>query len=439
MLVTASRLSQIFFNLINQKLFYGHKPSSDLVAILAVYCLHGILNSANLAITFFLKDELGLSPSEMSALLGFTALPWITKPVFGFISDGLPMWGYRRRPYLALAGLLGVFCWITLATLVHTAWIATLIITLSSLSVAVSDLIVDSLIVERAREESLTVAGSLQSLCWSAKAIGGISSSYLIGYMLACIGTRSVLGITAFLPLTVSLLALLIVEPQINERSGWSVIKQQILGLGKIFIQKSIWMPTTFLFLWQLVPTANSAFFFFMTNELGFKSEFLGRVDFVTSIAALIGVWLFQHFLQGIPFRTIFCWAAFLSLIIKMTTLLFITHINRILGIDDHWFSLGDSFILTVVEQITQMPVLVLAARLCPVGIEATMFSLLMSIKNLAHLLSQELSALLMQYLGITQTKFDNLWLLTIVVNFSIILPLIFVGFLPKLDTNTSQ
>ncbi|CCH65330.1 Folate transporter 3 [Richelia intracellularis HM01] len=44
---------------------------------------------------------------------------------------------------------------------------------LSSLSVAVSDVIVDSLVVERAKAESQTEAGSLQSLCWGASALGG--------------------------------------------------------------------------------------------------------------------------------------------------------------------------------------------------------------------------------------------------------------------------
>jgi len=42
--------------------------------------------------------------------------------------------------------------------------------------------------------------------------------------------------------------------------------------------------------------------------------------------------------------------------------LLLVTHSNRALGIDDHWFSLGDSLVLTVMGQIAYMPVLVLAA-----------------------------------------------------------------------------
>ena len=48
----------------------------------------------------------------------------------------------------------------------------------------------------------------------------------------------------------------------------------------------------------------------------------------------------------------------------------------------DEWFSIGDSLILTVLGQASFMPVLVLAARLCPQGMETTLFATLMSILN---------------------------------------------------------
>jgi hypothetical protein len=85
--------------------------------------------------------------------------------------------------------------------------------------------------------------------------------------------------------------------------------------------------------------------------------------------------------------------------------LILVTHANRSLGIDDRWFSLGDSLILTVMGQIAYMPVLVLAARLCPPGVEATLFALLMSVTNLAGLLSHELGAVLTYWLGVTRNE----------------------------------
>jgi hypothetical protein len=84
--------------------------------------------------------------------------------------------------------------------------------------------------------------------------------------------------------------------------------------------------------------------------------------------------------------------------------------------------------------QIAFMPVLVLSARLCPEGVEATLFALLMSVWNLAGLLSHEMGALLTHWLGITETNFDKLWLLVVITNASSLLPLPFLGWLPAAD-----
>ncbi|MBI4782733.1 MAG: folate/biopterin family MFS transporter [Oscillatoriophycideae cyanobacterium NC_groundwater_1537_Pr4_S-0.65um_50_18] len=416
---------------LTEKLFFGNEPTPELIAILLVYFVQGVVGLARLAVSFFLKDELALSPAQVSALMGIAALPWMVKPLFGFISDGLPLFGYRRRPYLILSGFLGAGAWVAMATVVHTPWAATLAIALGSLSVALSDVIVDSLVVERARSEEVKDAGSLQALTWGASALGGLITAYFSGFLLEHFSNRTVFGVTALFPLIVSGVAWLIAESKVTETSNWSVIWGQVKQLKGAITQKSIWMPTAFVFLWQATPTADSAFFFFTTNELGFQPEFLGRVRLVTSLAALLGIWVFQRFLKGIPMRVMFGWSTVISAALGMTTLLLVTHANRAIGIDDHWFSLGDSLVLTVMGQIAFMPVLILAARLCPSGVEATLFALLMSIYNLAGFLSYELGAWLMHGLGINESNFDQLWLLVVITNLTTLLPLPLLGWLP--------
>jgi len=416
---------------IETHVLFGNKLSLELVAILLVYFVQGILGLSQLAVSFFLKDNLGLSPAEMAALLGVVSIPWIIKPAFGFMSDGLPIFGYRRRPYLILAGLVGAASWVMLATLVHTALGATISITLGSASIALSDVIVDSLVVERARRESQSVAGSLQSLCWGTAAVGGLLTAYFSGSLLEEFNSQTVFLITATFPLVVSCVAGLIVEERVAANQGAVVVRQQITLLRQAIGQKAIWMPALFIFLWQATPSSDSAFFFFSTNDLGFNAEFLGRLRLVTSGAAIAGIWLFQRFFKRVPFRTIFCWTTLISAVLGLTSLLLVTHANRALGIDDRWFSLGDSLVLTVMGEIAYMPVLVLAARICPPGIEATLFALLMSILNLARLLSHEGGALLTKMLGITDTSFEHLWILVLIANVSTLLPLLALPLLP--------
>ncbi|NMF85388.1 folate/biopterin family MFS transporter [Nodosilinea sp. P-1105] len=435
-MTVSSSMASSLKGFIEARVLQGQPLTSELAAILLVYFVQGILGLARLAVSFFLKDDLGLSPAEVAALTGIATLPWTIKPLFGFVSDGFPILGYRRRPYLMLSGLLGTGAWLALATVVQSREGAIAAITLSSLSVAVGDVIVDSLVVERARGESLGQAGTLQSLAWGASAVGGVITAYLGGLLLEQVSTRTVFAITATFPLIVSVVALMISESRTQAAPSLAVMEGQVRQLWGAISQRAIWMPALFLFLWQATPTADAAFFFFTTNDLGFQPEFLGRVRLVTSVAALLGIWVFQRFLRTVPFRNIFAWSTVLSSLLGLSMLLLVTHANRSLGIDDRWFSLGDSLVLTVMGQIAFMPVLVLSARLCPPGVEATLFALLMSIVNLASLTSHELGALLTHWLGVTETNFDHLWQLVLLTNLSTLLPLPLLFLLPQ---STSQ
>ncbi|MBE9202472.1 folate/biopterin family MFS transporter [Synechocystis salina LEGE 06099] len=423
-----------FKRFLREKVLLGNAPSWELLAILSIYFVQGVLGLSRLAVSFFLKDELGLSPAAMGALIGLGAAPWIIKPVLGLLSDTVPLFGYRRRSYLWLSGLMGSASWLLFAGWVGSGTQAGLVLLFTSLSVAIGDVIVDSLVVERAQRESLAQVGSLQSLTWGAAAVGGIITAYASGALLEWFSTRTVFAITAIFPLLTVGAAFLISEASVSEEDSKPEPRAQIKLVWQAVRQKTILLPTLFIFFWQATPSAESAFFYFTTNELGFEPEFLGRVRLVTSVAGLIGVGLYQRFLKTVPFRVIMGWSTVISSALGLTTLILITHANRAIGIDDHWFSLGDSIILTVTGQIAFMPVLVLAARLCPPGIEATLFALLMSVMNLAGVLSFEVGSLLTHWLAVTETQFDNLALLVIITNLSTLLPLPFLGLLPAGD-----
>lgn len=417
---------------LTQKILLGNEPSAELIVIITIYFVQGILTLSRLAVSFFLKDELLLSPVQMSAIIGIGTLPWMIKPLYGFISDSLPLFGYHRKPYLVLSGIIGCAAWVCLGTVVHTSSTATIMIVLASLSVAISDVIVDSIVVERARNESEAKIGSLQSICWGSSAVGALCTAYFSGLLLEYFTTRTVFLITASFPLIVSSVAWFIAEQPIDKDVKKSNnTKNQLLQIRQAITQKVIWLPTLFIFIWQATPNADSAFFYFTTNELHFQPEFLGRVRLVTSFASLLGVWAFQRYFKTVPFRIMFSWGIFVSTALGMTTLLLVTHTNRLLGIDDHWFSLGDSLILTVIGQVVFMPVLVLSTKLCPSGIEATFFAVLMSVMNFGATISYWLGSLMMKWLGITEYQFDSLWLLIIITNCTSLIPILFIKWLP--------
>ncbi|XP_062212666.1 folate-biopterin transporter 1, chloroplastic-like isoform X2 [Phragmites australis] len=342
---------------------FGVDLSPDNVAVTIVYFVQGVLGLSRLAVSFYLKDDLHLDPAETAVISGFSALPWLVKPLYGFISDSIPLFGYRRRSYLILSGLLGALSWTLMATIVDDKYSATLSIILGSLAVAVSDVVVDSMVVERARGESQSTSGTLQSLCWGSSAFGGVVSAYFSGSLVDTYGVRFVFGVTALLPLMTSAVAVLVNEERLplGERSislsasSSELIessKQRIMQLWISVKQSSIFLPTLFIFLWQATPQSDPAMFFFITNKLGFTPEFLGRVTLVTSIASLLGIGVYNSFLKAVPLRKIFLVTTILGSALGMTQVLLATGLNQKFGISNEWFSIGDSLIITVLGQI---------------------------------------------------------------------------------------
>ncbi|KAF7008426.1 hypothetical protein CFC21_023181 [Triticum aestivum] len=419
---------------------FGVDLSPDNMAVAIVYFVQGVLGLARLAVSFYLKDDLHLDPAETAVISGFSSLPWLIKPIYGFISDSIPLYGYRRRSYLILSGFLGTLSWSLMATVVNSKYGAGFSILLGSLSVAFSDVVVDSMVVERARGESQSTSGSLQSLCWGSSAFGGIVSAYFSGSLVDAYGVRFVFGITAFLPLMTSAVAVLVNEHRLTPGehamsvSGSGFIESSIQHIKQLWTsvkQPNIFLPTLFIFLWQATPHSESAMFFFITNKLGFTPEFLGRVKLVTSIASLLGVGIYNYFLKAVHLRKIFLVTTIIGSALGMTQVLLVTGLNRQFGISDEWFSIGDSLIITVLGQAAFMPVLVLAAKLCPPGMEATLFATLMSISNAGSVTGGLVGAGLTKIFGVTRESFGNLPLLIIVCNLSSLLPLPLLGLLP--------
>jgi folate/biopterin transporter len=458
-----------FLLYIEENVFMGIPLTFELVAIITIYFVEGALGIARLAQSYLFKDTLHLGPAELSALSGLFVLPWTLKPLYGFLSDGIPLFGYKRKSYLILCGIIGTIAygilsydplWDQLSLSMSTQG-TVIALMVGSACIAFSDVVADGIVVTRTREianqelqtqllsddgtdDSAKTAGGLQSLCWGASAIGGLLSAYFSGSLLEIMSVRSIFGLTAVLPFLVAIIATGIdeerapVQSQSNDDAPMAFtngVRDQISTLWDAFQQSSIWKPTLFVFLWQSTPTSDGAFFYFLTNDLQFGPEFLGRVRFVTAGAGLLGVFLYNQYFKTIQIKNILFWSTLLSFPLGLLPVLLITHVNRELGIPDTWLIYGDDVALAVLGTIAFMPTLVLAARLCPPGIEAVLFATLMSIYNGASTVGTELGALLTKVAGITESNFDNLALLTIFCNVSSLWPLVLIGWLDEVGT----
>ena len=178
---------------------------------------------------------------------------------------------------------------------------------------------------------------------------------------------------------------------------------------------------------------------YFMTNDLGFGPEFLGRARLISAASTLVGVYGYQKFLRSVPIKDILFWTTIASAPLGMIQLLLITHVNREIGVPDGAFILGDDVVLSILGEFAFLPTLVLAARLCPPGVEAVLFATLMSIFNGASTVGTEVGAALTKYLGITESNFDNLALLNVICSLSCLYPLLFIGWLDDVGGKSEE
>jgi hypothetical protein len=102
-------LSQEELNFLLNKIYYNK---------ISYYLLsfgQGISDISALAVSYYLKDILNINPSTMSQLYALIALPWTIKPFFGLITDLYPFFGYRRKSYILLCGILNLLNWMILS------------------------------------------------------------------------------------------------------------------------------------------------------------------------------------------------------------------------------------------------------------------------------------------------------------------------------------
>ncbi|MBA0728162.1 hypothetical protein Golax_001086, partial [Gossypium laxum] len=139
------------------------------------------------AVSYQLKDRLKLSPSASQFVFSVSFFPWSIKPIYGILSDCIPIKGKKRIPYLVISTVMSLVPWLILginASTRSSIWHLMILLTLQNLGSAMADVVVDAMIAEAVRFEKASFAGDLQSLSWLSMAFGGVCGSLLGGYAL---------------------------------------------------------------------------------------------------------------------------------------------------------------------------------------------------------------------------------------------------------------
>jgi len=364
-----------------------------------VYFAQGMSALPNQVIAISFKDH-GLDADDVATFFLLASIPWFIKPLYGLISDFLPLFGQRRKSYLLLTSTLACVAGLIAGLSSHyTYWELAILYTLMGLGLAYNDVLTDALMVENGKLNGLT--GAFQSVQWIAVTCALIVVGLLGGYFAEHRSLQAAFAVAAIFPFIVLLMAVFFVrEKHVDpEKAGFTEIWAALrAGFG----ERSVWLVAAFIFLFNFSPSFGPAFLYYQTDVLGFGQQYIGVLSSVGSAASIAGAFIYAPLSRSMPLRRLINFAIGLSVV---TLLAYLAYRGETSALFIH-------VIWGITGMITTLAFLDLAARACPKRAEATFFALLMSIFNLGTLASQNVGAHLYTELGEGSSAY--LWLVII-------------------------
>jgi MFS family permease len=357
-----------------------------------VYIVEGIGQTGGLIaqpLNYYLKQTFGWTPVQVSAYLTILNLPWIIKPVYGIVSDFLPLFGYRRKAYLVLANAAAAvaFGWVTQITQPSQL---IFVLLLTAYAMAISSTLCGAILVENGQRLGASDTFVNQQLLWFniAALVSGFISGQLVERLSPAAALHAAAAIIAVAPLAVVFAGwFLISEPR--SRIDLPEMKKTFASLLAAFTLRELWFIGTFLFLYYLSPGLGTPLYYHMTDDLKFSQEYIGILGSINSAGWIAGALLYRRFLKGTTARTL------LNLSILFGTL----STAAFLLLWDEPTAAVINFFSGLAGMIAFVATLTLAADYCPPRAEGFAFAALMSITNFSAALSDNIGSFLYEHL----------------------------------------
>jgi len=264
-----------------------------------VYAGEGIGQTGRLIaqpLNYFLKEVHGWSPVQISAYLTALNVPWLIKPVYGLVSDFLPVFGYRRKIYLlgVNAAALPALCWATQIVAPSELFIVLL---LTAYAMAISSTLCGAILVENGQKFS--ASGKFINQEWLWFNVSSIAALLMGGQLVQRVPPTSALhiatGLVALAPSAVIVVTLLLITETKNT-INLGELKKSFQGLIAALKTPTLWIVGLFLFFYYFSPGFATPLYYHLTDELRFSQGYIGILGSVASGGWIIGALTYQFF-----------------------------------------------------------------------------------------------------------------------------------------------
>jgi MFS family permease len=350
----------------------------------AIYFVQGIAEPTEGLIAQPVRSVLerrGHSYAEISSFAAMLAIPWSLKPLYGLLSDLVPLAGYRRKSYLILTSLVTIVGLLigalALARGMPISWLLWLLLA-PTLAVAFSDVVADALMVEHG--QPLGITGQLQSIQWAAMygatIIAGAVGGYLSEYRLQPFALVICAAVTV---VTFTLSVTIVREPARSLQS--EDLRSAVQRLFHAVRSPGLLAICAYLFLWNFNPFSTTVQYLYMTRELGFTQLLSGHLTSLLAGSALAASVAYGYYARHVSRRAL----------VHLSIVLGIVNTAAYWDLKSPYAALPVTMAVGFVWMTGTLIQLDVAAQTCPPRVAGTVFALLMAVSNLATLLSMEL------------------------------------------------
>ena len=340
-------------------------------------------------LTHYLKQTQGWDTVQIAASLAVLDVPWVVKPIYGIISDFVPLFGYRRRSYLLLAnaGAVAAFLWVT-QVLAPAGIIFALLLT--AIAMAMASTVCGALLVENGQKHNASAAFINQQWLWFnvAMMVGSLLGGGVIELLSAAGALHAAAAVAAVAPILVIVSCIALVDER-HARMNVAEFRRALRGFLATFRSRTLWLIAAFLFCYYFSPGFGTPLYFHMTDTLHFSQATIGLLSSVSAGGWIVGGLVYRYLLSGMTTRGLL----YLSIAGGVFGAL------AYLGMVNVPSAIAIAFINGVAGMIASIATLSLAAEHCPEGSEGFAFAALMSVINLAAPLSDTTGAFLYEHL----------------------------------------
>jgi len=357
-----------------------------------VYVVEGIGQTGGLIaqpLSFFLKQTYGWTPVQVTAYLTVLNLPWIIKPVYGIVSDFLPIFGYRRKSYLVIANLAaaGAYYWLTQTTTPSEIIFALL---LTAYGMAISSTICGATLVENGQRFGASDTFVNQQWLWFN--IAAMASAFIGGQLVQRLTPSGALHVAAAIiavaPLTVVFAGWFLIQEPVS-RINLPEMKGTFASLWATLTLRDLWLIALFLFVYYLNPGLGTPLYYHMTDNLKFSQQYIGILGSISSAGWIVGALLYRKFLKGITAKAL----------LNLSIALGIVSTSAFLLLWSEPLAAAINFFNGFANVVAFVATLSLAAAYCPPRSEGFAFATLMSVTNFAGALSENMGSFFYEHL----------------------------------------